>query len=387
MDLTRDKEYYYAGKSAWYDACGALRPLLDPNQGSAELGFTLEGYANSPLGEWYAAQYQKKHLLGDGDEMAPAVLTYWSTIGMKKELFTDKVKFSVFTPMYQPEGKRFPVLFLMHMGGAEPYDAEWYGFVEEAAHRGYMVVCPAWRDEPVGTLADSFRASGLTRDAFVFYTVLQELRAMGYPMDETRMYTAGISGGGNAAAFAAAAFPELIAATAPATGAAIQGAGVTGGGKTDDDPMCRVKELGMGLLMPYGLWDVERRWPISDCLREMGPAKALTLQERLDNVNAWLDACGAAALTTLSQVEAYAASGEETASAFFGLNFDMEYEKDLEVPYYFGESCNAAGEVVVRFMGIAKCPHYVSPSWAAETFDFFEKFRRDPVTHKLIVEK
>lgn len=384
--MTRKMEYYYAGKGAWYDDNGALRPLLNPNQGAESLGFTLEGYVNSPLGEWYAAQYSRKQLFGGGDEMAPAVLAYWSTIGMKKQLFTDRVKFSLFTPMYRPEGMTFPVLFLMHMGGADPYDAEWYGFVEEAARRGYIVVCPAWSVKPVGVLEAPFRASGLTREAFVFRTVLEQLRDLGCPMDETRMYTAGISGGGNAAAFAAAAFPELIAATAPATGAAIQGAGVAGG-RDSGGTMEKVKELGMGLLMPYGLWDVERRWPISDHLKEMGPAKALTLQERLDNVNIWLDACGTSTLTTLAEVEAYAASGEERARDIFGLNFDSEYQKDLEVPYYFGDSRNAAGETVVRFMGVAQCPHYVSPSWAAETFNFFKRFRRDPVTRKLIAAK
>lgn len=384
--MTRKMEYYYAGKGAWYDENGALRPLLDPNQGAESLGFTLEGYVNSPLGEWYAAQYSRKQLLGGGDEMAPAVLAYWSAMGMKKQLFTDRVKFSLFTPMYQPEGMTFPVLFLMHMGGAEPYDAEWYGFVEEAARRGYIVVCPAWSVKPAGALEAPFRASGLTREAFVFHTVLEQLRDLGCPMDETRMYTAGISGGGNAAAFAAAAFPELIAATAPATGAAIQGAGVAGG-RDGVATMEKVKELGMGLLMPYGLWDVERRWPISGHLKEMGPAKALTLQERLDHVNLWLDACGTSTLTTLAEVEAYAASGEKRARDIFGLNFDSEYQKELEVPYYFGDSRNAAGETVVRFMGVAQCPHYVSPSWAAETFRFFERFRRDPVTRKLIAVK
>ncbi len=387
MEQTRKTEYGQAERAAWYDENGQIRPLLDPGQGSAELGFTLEGYADSPMGEWYAAQYQKKHLLGGGDEMAPAVLDHWRSLGMKKELFTDQVKFSVFTPLQRPEGKTFPVVFLMHMGGGEPYDAEWYGFVEEAARRGCMVVCPAWMTQPAGPLGETLAASGLTREAFVFITVLQELRAKGYPMDETRMYTAGISGGGNAAAFAATAFPDLIAATAPATGAAIQGAGVTGGGQASDDPLGRVKELGMGLLMPYGLWDVERRWPISEHLKEMGPARKLTLQERLDNVDAWLDACGTATLTTLAQVEALAASDGETASTLFGLNFDAEYKKELEVPYYFGESRNAAGQMVVRFMGVAKCPHYMSPSWAAETLDFFEHFRRDPITRKLIVGK
>jgi hypothetical protein len=385
-------EYYYANKYIWFDDGGNIKELFHAYYGSTDLGFTMEGYVNSPLGEWFAKQYQYKQLgiRNDGslDEMNPDIVKYWEAIGMKKELYNNDIKYSVFTPIYRPAGRKFPVMFVTHAGGAVPYDAEWYGFVEEGAHRGYIVVCLGWNADPLIGGSAVYTARGLRREPYNFITALEEIRKNGYPIDETRMYVGGYSGGGNAAAYIATAFPELIAVMSPATGAAIQGAGPPrSGGSTAsiDDLLKPMKNLGMGMIMVTGLWDGERRWPIADTLNELGPAVTNTLEERLNNVNAWLSACGTETLTTFDNMKKHIALRGNSASSLFGLDFDREYVKNLEVPYYFGDSMNSGGNIVVRFMGISYNPHYISPSWASEVFDFCQNFSRDPVTHKLIV--
>lgn len=263
-----------------------------------------ESYVNSELGEWHATQEIYK-AMGDKDPMAEAVVQHWAGIGMKKELFHHQeegyAEYSLFTPMYRPDGMEFPLMVVCHMGGGSCYDAEWYGFVEEAAARGYMVMCISWMTNPYTDLA---AAAGMSSEAYAFKTALEEVIANGYPVDETRVYVAGLSGGGNAAAYIASDCPELVTAVMPCTGAKVQGQAVASGGIENPDVTGKIAEIGLGLMMGYGKYDPEFRWPISDKLQEMGSSVPRTLQERVDFVNEWISACGAVtAPTTLKQVE------------------------------------------------------------------------------------
>jgi hypothetical protein len=114
-------------------------------------------------------------------------------------------------------------------------------------------------------------------------------------------------------------------------------------------------------------------------------------------LNGWVIACGAteSATTAMQELAAYqtayaaanAGTGEKSASVLFGMNFDTQYTKEMNgFTYYYGDSLNKAGKVVVRFMGVPMTGHAYSKGWSAEVFDFFEKFSRDPNTRQLIVE-
>jgi acetyl esterase/lipase len=388
--INTDKVYSYPNKYLWYQ-----EGLKKPN-GAADCGWDLNTFINSELGEWYITQNQYQNLGSTTDEMNPAVLAHWEEIGMKKELFhadeTDAAKYSVFTPLDMDTSKTYPVLFVNHGGNGVPYQAEWYGYVEEAAQRGWIVVCPHWE---LPALKDAANAAGMTQEAYIFKMTYDEVVA-NYPVDVTRVYVAGISGGGNAAGYMVQQWPELIAAVMPATGAAIQGSGVAGGDDTAD-PLAKVKQYGgIGLMMGYGLCDTEHRWPISDALTEMGKSVPKTVEERLDTLNDWVLSSGAtqSAVTSMEELTAYqqayatayTETGTKSASILFGMNFDNEYTKQLNgFTYYFGDSYNENGDVVVHFMGVPMTGHFYSKGWAVEVMDFFEHYSRDPETQMLVI--
>ena len=377
--------YEYADKKLWYDEQG--QPVYGNGiEGTADdTGWSLEAFIDSPLGEWQLAQARAK-APGRQDEMAAQVLEHWARLGLKKELYhadgTDGVHYAVFTPVQREPGRSYPVVFVNHGGGDEPYDAEWYGFLEEAAQRGYMAVCLSWKSQ---YFAEQAEEQGYTVEAYCFKMVYEELLQRGYPMDRSRVYVVGISGGGNAAGFMGSGCAPLIAAISPATGAAIQGSGVAGG-SVGADPLEKIRACGMGMMMGYGLCDAEHRWPISEKLKEMGKSLHRTPEQRLETLNQWIAACGAATPeTTMEQLQGYLASEEKRASTLFGMNFDREYTKQMNgFTYYFGEDYTREGKLIVRFMGVPMTGHFYSKGWAAEVMDFFAKFRRDEQTHELI---
>lgn len=387
-----DKMYDYKDKHLWKED-GVKKP-----DGAEDCGWDLTAFIDSPLGEWQLAQERYRALGSETDEMNEAVLAHWAGLGMKKELFhareTGAAKYSVFTPLGLDENGVYPVVFVNHGGAQVPYQAEWYGYVEEAARRGWIVVCPHWE---LPALQDAANAAGMTQEAYIFRQTYDEVTAR-YPVDRSRVYVAGISGGGNAASFMAQQWPELIAAVMPATGAALQGSGVAGGGSAAD-PLVKIRQYGgIGLMMAYGLCDAEHRWPISDALREMAKSVSRTQEERLAALNGWVLACGAteSAVTSMEELARYqaayaaacAGTGEKSASVLFGMNFDREYTKEMNgFSYYFGDSFNESGDVVARFMGVPMTGHFHSRGWAGQVMDFFERFSRDPVTHRLAVSR
>lgn len=388
--INNGEVYDYENKYLWYQE-GAKTP-----NGAESCGWDLDAFINSPLGEWYVTQNQYQALGSKEDEMNADVLAHWAEIGMKKELYhadeTTAAKYSVFTPVDMDTSRTYPVIFVNHGGNGVPYQAEWYGYVEEAAERGWIVVCPHWE---LPALKEAANAAGMTQEAYIFKMTYDEVVA-NYPIDTSRVYVAGISGGGNAAGYMAQQWPELIAAVMPATGAAIQGSGVAGGDDSGDT-LAKVRQYGgIGLMMGYGLCDTELRWPISDSLKEMGKSVPRTLTERLDALNDWVLASGAtqSGTTTMAELEAYqkaytaanAGTGEKSASVLFGMNFDKEYTKSMNgFTYYFGDSCNEDGDVVVRFMGVPMTGHFYTKGWAGEVMDFFENYSRDPKTQMLVI--
>lgn len=394
-DHAGDAVYEYENKDLWFNSFGIAKGTVSMNlrvSGAKDLGWKFGDYINSPTGEWVANQY--KFYFQGYKEDDPEIYEYWESLGMKREIYhidNKTEKYIVFTPM-NAETEKFPVMFVMHGGSATPYITEWYGFVEEAAERGYMVVIPEWEASLSKEQEAEVKASGLdSYEAYATKKVIDELLENGYPMDTTRMYVAGISGGGNAAAYVAAGLPEYFAASSPATGAAIQGNGVAtaAADKTMYEQLAGIREYGgQAMMMIYGLWDSEYRWPVTENVVEGGfKANKLTVAERIENVNIWFASCGAVKdPETVESVAALIAANNGKASSYFGISFDNEYSKTYEVEYYFGDSYNENGDVIVRYMAIENGPHFVSPMWASEFYDFCEHYSRDPETHMLIIE-
>ena len=396
--VEEDKPVYdYAMKYLWYNADGSYTRTV---RGSADRGFDMEKYINSPLGEFDMEHYYLT-ALGSKDQMASGLVAHWAAIGMQKVLYHADEEwdenstcpdYAVYVPTNVATTEKMPVLFVNHGGGQNIYNIESFGYIEEAAERGWLVVAAHWG---IGDETDVFdklaEEEGCTRESYVFRATLAEIKE-NYNIDESRIYIAGYSGGGNAAGYMGQENADIVAAISPATGAAIQGSGVSGG-SLGDDPLSLVKEYGLGMMMVYGMCDTELRWPISDQLNEMGKGVKKTLQERIDEVNAWVLACGGTTTTTLDEATAYLeqlgdGNDKLPASVQFGINFDNEYSQTVEggLTYQFGEDYNADGKVVVKFMAVPQTGHWVSYNWAAQVCEFFSHFSRDTETHKLIVD-
>ena len=359
------------------------------NMGSKSKGFNAEDYLDTEQGKWVLKHF--KHYFASKTDVgynqaSQENYEYWSNIGMKKEYFPgdDVVKeWSVFTPKNIKKCIKYPVVFVMHAGGSNILMAENMGFVEDAAENGYIVVCPSWANENMTSIQEkAFLDSGMKYyEAYAFKTIYEKVQKL-YNIDNTKVYCAGFSGGGNASAYVAIECPELIAGTSPATGAAIQ--------TTTKDDLLSMSKYGMPMMMVFGEYDAEERWPITHDAVELGPVSTpQTLEERIDNVNAWHTSCGAIKENvTIDSVRKTANSSDNSASTLFGLKFDKEFiKKDFETTFSFGDLYNKDGNAIVRYMFIESCPHFIAPNWAKEVYSFFSHYSRDSKTNKIIFTK
>ena len=363
------------------DVCEGLYNQMS-FMGSAEKGYDVEEYFASPIGQWNIEHFSK--YWEGGDQNDPEVYAYWESIGMVKHYYeaSDEVgEWSIFTPQELEEGKLYPTVVVMHMGAQNIYFAENMGYVEDAAKNDYIVLCVSWDSHNLtDAITAAYEESGLKHyEAYAFKTTLEKAEAE-YPIDPSRVYVAGFSGVGNACAYVALEFPELIAGVSPSTGVAIQANGL--------EDLAAAKEIGLPFFMFYGEYDAEQRWPLNGTPVELGPAqeRTPTTEERLSYVESWHEAAGAVQTTTVEDIEELTASDVLDATSIFGLHFADTYEKQYEAMYYFGDMTNSDGQVVARYMSIEGCPHYVSPEVAGEIYLFFSHFSRDLSTGALVID-
>lgn len=144
----------------------------------------LNKFVNSDLGA-KTAEIWYPHMLYE-DQMDEGLLAYWANLGLQKEAYyiedTDyegiTADFFVYTPTKaeQPENG-YPLVILNHGGGEAAYQTETFGFCEVAAEEGIILAAgEEWTD-----------------DAGIINYVTEN-----YPVDASRIYVVGSSGGGNA---------------------------------------------------------------------------------------------------------------------------------------------------------------------------------------------
>lgn len=144
----------------------------------------LYRFINSDLGA-KTAEIWYPHMLYS-DQMDEGLLAYWESRGLKKEAFYYEEgayegisdDFFVYTPTEaeMPEAG-YPLILLNHGGGEKAYQTETFGFGEFAGKEGIILVAgEQWND-----------GAGIV--SFV---------CENYPVDLSRIYVAGSSGGGNA---------------------------------------------------------------------------------------------------------------------------------------------------------------------------------------------
>ena len=173
-----------------------LMDLGNPN-------FDIEKYLSD---EYAARQTERLHrrFRFTADPMGEACLSWYRSIGLKKEMFESDDFFTrwvLFSPLTMASdaanGKKFPLIFVFH-GGMNSIETEEFsdGFTEIAAKEGFLLVYPQ------NTNADR---------------VLKILDALkeSLPVDTERIYVTGFSQGGYQTRALVNRHPELFAAHAP----------------------------------------------------------------------------------------------------------------------------------------------------------------------------
>lgn len=170
----------------------------------------LYKFINSALGE-KTAEIWYPHMLYE-DQMDEGLVQHWEELGLHKEAYWDDPEvedgiegdYFVYTPTKasQPENG-YPVVVLFHGGGEVAYQVETFGFCEIAAREGIILIA-----------ADSW-GSGQTDEEFSAATnAMLEMVKANYPVDASRIYAVGSSGGGNSAMRYAITNLETIAGVA-----------------------------------------------------------------------------------------------------------------------------------------------------------------------------
>lgn len=140
------------------------------------------------------------------DPMSPEVLKYWENKGLKKEMVLGGPQrwnyWTIFTPLsaYKPEnaGKKYPLVFALHGGGAGEFDgepiflAESTCYAHKAAEEEFILALPEDHDTP---------------PIMNFYDYLVE----NYPVNRSRVYLTGYSAGSDRSVRASLRHPELFA--------------------------------------------------------------------------------------------------------------------------------------------------------------------------------
>ncbi|MDO4272257.1 MAG: hypothetical protein Q4D16_01185 [Eubacteriales bacterium] len=147
----------------------------------------LDKFINSALGK-KTAELWYPHMAWSDDQMDEGLLNYWKNIGLSKEAYYDETEgdegitgdYFVYSPVDAKEsGKEYPMIVLFHGGGEAAYQVETFGFCQIAASEGVILVA----QEETGDDENTNKIIEAVKEA--------------YPVDSSRIYAVGSSGGGN----------------------------------------------------------------------------------------------------------------------------------------------------------------------------------------------
>ena len=298
------------------------------------------------------------------DEMDPEVLAFWETRGVRKEMFDreldgGKHRYSVHSPWTMEPGKCYPLLYYCHGGMQDPFQAECSGF-SLLIEKDPMIIVYAHNG--------GFSNEDAVED---FKKITDALKEKGYPVDWSRVYVGGFSGGSDGAESIATQWPEMVAAVSPCPGS-----------NAMFNSLCRVtpeayekcQNTRVPILFIGGTADLGDRYPYPD-------------PECLENFNIWAhDIAKVADYKPLSFADSQALQQSDNASKrAVGLDFDRTWTQHFEErDWYFGDFLGENGEPVVRFIVGQDVPHVVTGCHAPLTWEYFKHWSKDSQTGESI---
>ena len=364
-----NKELWYRKTNAyfWTDFETAAEHQLSCGTGNERdgRGFDIDRYINSEVGS-STMENLYPFLQWHDDPGCPEAIAYWAGLGMKKEIHDaddpDRV-WSIFTPIEETAapGRTYPVVFCFH-GKNNPIPlSETYGYVRLGGKEKFIVICP-W-----GKNCDGQHDKGdfsMADEVMRIWAFVRE----NYPVDLSRVYTAGFSGGGRAAQVLAFRNPTMFAAIAPSPQFFVVDA--------KEAEWAALEKVGCPVVCASGAYD--RYLPVRK-------------ESWNDNIRHWLHVNGinnAAAEAMNLESNLLRTSYADPAVAKSGIPFPTaRIERHDGCDWYVGEFQNGDGVPVVRMAVVSEMPHWPTGYWAEFHWSFLKHWHRDPASGKTLYTK
>jgi len=339
-------------------------------------GYDPTPFISSELGGRTIENFETQFLSADG--MAPEVLEYWKRHGMIKEVHVseDEVTWACYIPESARvnEDTRVPLLFIMNAPNPKKgqiFGLESHGYVNEAAKRGHMAVIMDYCS------VNDFRT--------VYDYIIEN-----YPVDIGRVFITGFSGGGELASLISLSYPELFAGAAPAGNHLMLSSHFI-----SMEQLEKVRLLRLPVILITGIFDISEQLPLYRDTRDLYdrlPDKEYTFK------NVWMPRHSRVKMEVfrgrlrvmrcreVTDEECYACeySGNIVDRAI-GAPADRREERIIGgISHFIGDFIDFDGNDYLRVVCLDKAPHYPVPTYASLTFDFFERFRRDTDSGRLI---
>ena len=296
------------------------------------------------------------------DPMNQEVIDYWAEAGVKKFYYPEDLDsckdihdshvYSILGPINPEEGKKYPVVYFSHGGGAIYFDTEMYGLAENIQKDPFYLVCP-----------NIYGSKEFDR-------IIDAMMANGFPIDESRIYAMGFSGGSGSTADVAIGSPKRVAGVA-----LIPGSNAINQVHMDhlSEDFDKYPEMSVATIFVGGMADGGDHWPLVDRIS-------------FNNFNAWMDqVCKVTDLAPITKElsDELIATTNDNIEKFFGLHFHHTYMEEIDGLYvYVADNMNADGTAGARFVSIENYPHGVFPIFFAIAWAYLSKFKKNPETFK-----
>ena len=214
--MNAPEDYDYVDKDLWFDTTiyGGFYSAYQIMAGNGDDTFDVNAFVNSRQGELIMSRIKYELcLLGEDQYASQEMIDYWAERGVIETAYlSDEVdeegyaahEWLTFVPdyMYEEEndGKTWPVVFSFHGNNNTLFTGVNLGFVDICYDEGFIVVVPEAENSD-----GDFMVANLE-------SYLDEMEAMGYPIDRSRIYTSGMSKGGRCSMYLAQEMPDVIAA-------------------------------------------------------------------------------------------------------------------------------------------------------------------------------
>lgn len=352
--------------------------------------FDLQAYAESD--SYKGICRNMECMLSYPDEGSCEAIAYWRQRGLKKEIHgADQLtsKWASYLPVSWADGitpeKKYPLLFVMHGNNNPIYLAETYGYTHIAAREELITIIPE-------------NESAENTDRLLAYAKEH------YPVDWSRVYMAGYSGGGWMTSRHALRWPERFAAVG--VGGMIFANGTAETYWQEDTPwqgetiteemIVHASQVQIPMCGCMGEQEFINILPLTedkpatmDLNREApnghpSPHLDLTSKNKIACVNNWRRVAGCEPLAE-EEVRQAVRTTPDIVTEKLGFPFEQTKLLNLEGrSHYIGECVNRDGDTLARFICMGKSPHWPSMALAELTWEYMRQFARNPETGELI---